>query len=145
MQCQSKWRSETKIDSKNIFVGDELHYHATKVPNTRASCGECKLSLFVLFVFLNAPSPSVIRHRSVRLLRARQGRQIMSLLCSSVSEIFPQSNDSLVSQEPVELHSGCLLTLRKTAEGRTITGQGQNQEMFGFFVAAAHSCANTNG
>lgn len=56
----------------------------------------------------------------------------MSLLCSSVSEIFPQSNDSLARQERVELDSGCLLTLRKTAEGRTITGQGQNQDMFGF-------------
>lgn len=47
VQRQSKWRSETKIDNKNIFVCDSFHHHATMVPKTRASYAERKVSLFL--------------------------------------------------------------------------------------------------
>lgn len=63
-KCQVSLNGEArlKLTPKNIFVGDFVYYRATELPSNRASCGECKLSLFREFFFvfpLDALSPSV--------------------------------------------------------------------------------------
>lgn len=70
----------------------------------------------------------------------------MSLLCSlsTVSETFPQSNDSMACEEWLESSWGYLLTLRKTVEGQNLMNSGEKPEMADFSLAAAHFCAKVN-